>query len=59
LAKQSFSEKIRFKRVDPNEPIYAARVGLSHRVLGFICGDTIYWYWIGNHDEYERLLGNS
>jgi len=21
-----------------------------------IRGDTFYWFWIGNHDEYERLI---
>lgn len=50
---------LRFKRVDPNHPIYSARVGLSHRALGWLEGDTIHWYWIGDHDEYDRLLGGS
>ncbi|MDI6793991.1 MAG: hypothetical protein QME81_14195 [bacterium] len=45
-----------FKRVDDEEPIYSARVSDDYRVLGFLEGDTVIWYWIGNHDEYERLL---
>jgi len=45
-----------FKRVDDKEPIYSARVSNNYRVLGFLEGDTVLWYWIGNHDEYERLL---
>ncbi len=47
---------LHFKRVDDEEPIYSARVSDDYRVLGFLEGDTVIWYWIGNHDEYERLL---
>ena len=47
---------LRFKRVDDKESIYSARVSNDYRVLGFLEGDTVLWYWIGNHDEYEHLL---
>lgn len=45
-----------FKRVDDQEPLYSARVDDDHRVFGVLDGDIVIWYWIGNHDEYERLL---
>ena len=51
-----FAKGLYFKRVDPNEPIYSVRIGLGHRALGLLDGDTIFWYWIGDHDEYNRLL---
>jgi plasmid maintenance system killer protein len=47
---------LRFKRVDDEEPIYSARINEDYRVLGLLEGDTVIWFWIGNHDEYERLL---
>jgi hypothetical protein len=47
---------LHFKRVDEEEPIYSARVTEDYRVLGLLEGDTVIWYWIGRHDEYERLL---
>lgn len=47
---------LHFKRVDDEEPIYSARVSDDHRVPGVLEGDTMIWYWIGSHDEYERLL---
>jgi len=47
---------LHFKRVDDKEPIFSVRVSNDYRVLGFLEGDTAIWYWIGNHDEYERLL---
>jgi hypothetical protein len=45
-----------FKRVGKRSPVYSVRIGRSYRALGLIEGDTIVWFWIGTHDEYERLL---
>ena len=35
---------------------YSAPVTEDYRVLGLLEGDTVIWYWIGRHEEYERLL---
>lgn len=35
---------LRFKRVDPTDPIYSVRIGLGYRAVGVMEGDTIYWY---------------
>jgi len=51
-----YHPSLQFKRVDPQDPIYSARVGRGYRALGWLEGDTVTWFWIGNHDEYERLL---
>ena len=51
-----YHPSLRFKRVDDKESIYSARVSNDYRALGFLEGDMVLWYWIGNHDEYERLL---
>ena len=47
---------VQFKRVDNEEPIYSARISESYRVVGILEGDTVIWYWIGSHDNYELLL---
>ena len=47
---------LQFKRVYNREPIYSARVTDNYRVLGTLEGDTVIWFWIGKHEEYERLL---
>ena len=44
---------LRFKRV---EDAVAVRIGRDYRALGILQGDTVYWYWIGKHDEYDRLI---
>jgi hypothetical protein len=47
---------LRFRRVSTVHPIYSVRVGLSYRALGLLDGETVTWYWIGPHAEYDRLL---
>ena len=47
---------LRFKRVHPNEPIYSVRVGIGWRAMGLWEDNDIYWFWIGSHDAYERLI---
>ncbi len=44
----------RFKRVGEDVSV---RIDRNYRALGYVEGDTVYWYWIGRHDEYDRLLG--
>lgn len=36
--------------------IYSVRVGLDYRALAFDFGEHLVWFWIGPHDEYERLI---
>ncbi len=45
---------LRFKRVGDEVSV---RIGRNYRALGILQGDTVYWYWIGKHDEYDRLIG--
>lgn len=47
---------LQFKRVDDQESIYSVRITENFRALGLLEGDTVIWYWIGSHDEYERLI---
>jgi len=51
-----FTPGLRFKRVSENEPIYSVRIGRDHRALGLLEGDTVHWFFIGSHDEYDRVL---
>jgi hypothetical protein len=48
---------LHLKRVSRKHPIYSIRVGLHYRSLGLRNGNTVTWYWIGTHGEYDRLLG--
>ncbi|HXQ50806.1 MAG TPA: hypothetical protein VN802_06920 [Stellaceae bacterium] len=45
-----------FKRVHMSRPVYSVRIGLRWRALGVREGDTVVWFWIGSHSDYDRLL---
>jgi len=47
---------LRFKPVHPRRPIYSVRIGPGYRAVGILEGDTIVWFWIGSHADYDRLL---
>lgn len=46
---------LQFKKVGP---FWSARITEDFRALALEQNDTYYWFWIGSHREYERLLRN-
>ena len=50
---------LQFKRIHSADPIYAVRVSLGYRALGLLEDDEIVWFWIGSHDQYDRILNRS
>jgi hypothetical protein len=44
---------LHFKKV---KGYWVARVGDNYRAVGIETGGTVTWFWIGPHDEYERLI---
>lgn len=47
---------LRFKKVHTELPIYSARISKSYRAVGQLDGDTVIWFWVGSHAEYDQLL---
>jgi hypothetical protein len=47
---------LHFKRVLDDPPTYSARVSLNYRAVAVLDGDTVVWYWIGTHADYDKLL---
>jgi hypothetical protein len=47
---------VQFKKVHATKPVYSARVNDDYRAVGMMDDDAIVWFWIGKHEEYERLL---
>jgi hypothetical protein len=56
-ADNPFHPSLHFKCINPEESLWAVRITRSHRAIGILEGDTVTWFWIGNHDEYERFFG--
>ena len=47
---------LRFKRVHASEAIYSVRVSRDYRAVGIREGDTVIWFWIGSHTDYDDLI---
>ena len=45
---------LRLKKV---RNLVAVRVDSNYRAVGNLLPDGVLWFWIGSHDEYERLIG--
>ncbi len=46
---------LHFKCVNSEESIWSVRVTRSYRAVGVLAGDTVTWFWIGSHDDYEQF----
>jgi len=44
------------KQVSQRSPIFSVRVGIGWRAVGIKREDTMIWFWIGSHAEYDHLL---
>ena len=47
---------LQFKQVHPSLPVYSARVSKGYRTVCKRDEKGVLWFWIGTHDEYDRLL---
>lgn len=45
---------LHFKKVGR---FWSVRVGAHHRALAVQEAEDFVWFWIGRHDEYDRLIG--
>ncbi len=52
-----FHPSLRFKCINQEMNIWAVRLSLGYRAIGILEDDTITWFWVGNHDSYERFFG--
>ena len=44
---------LHFKKVGT---FWSVRVGLHHRAIAVEAGTDLVWFWIGSHDDYDKLL---
>jgi hypothetical protein len=52
----AYHPSLHFKRVHQTELLYSVRIGLGWRALGLLEDETITWFWIGSHADYDRLI---
>jgi len=66
LAVQRLADKsFEFLKANPRHPalhfkkigqLWSVRVGVHYRALAVAEDDAYVWFWIGSHDDYDRLL---
>jgi len=57
LKANSRHPSLHFKRVGPR--LWSARAGSGYRALAAEAPDGLVWFWIGPHDEYERIIATN
>jgi hypothetical protein len=57
LLKQNLKHpSLHFKKI--RQQLYSVRVGEHYRALGLEKSGDIYWFWIGSHAEYDKILSS-
>ncbi len=54
--KNPFHPSLHFKCIHQKESIWAVRISRGCRALGIMSRDTMTWFWVGDHDAYERFF---
>ena len=58
-------ENFRLLKANPHHPslhfkkignFWSVRISLNHRALAIKDGSDYIWVWVGNHDEYEKMI---
>jgi len=47
---------LRFKKLGGYEHVWSVRVNEQYRAVGERQGGTIWWVWIGTHNEFDKLF---
>ncbi len=53
LKENSSHPSLQFKKVGK---LYSVRIGLSYRALAMKDSNNFIWIWLGNHEEYRKML---
>ena len=49
---------LHYKQIHSSEPIYSVRIGLAYRAIGRLEDNTMIWFWIGSHEEFNSMINN-
>ncbi len=56
LKADSLHPSLHFKEISGKDNLWSARVGDHFRVLAIREEDKLYWFWIGSHAEYNKII---
>ena len=49
------TQSLAFKQMG-STGVWSVRVGIGWRALGLVDDDTITWFWIGSHADYDTFV---
>ncbi len=47
---------LHFKCINDEENIWSVRITRSYRAISVLAGETVTWFWIGGHTDYEKFF---
>jgi len=47
---------LHFKLLKGYDDVWSVRVGQKHRAVGVKYGGVIQWFWIGSHNDFDKLF---
>ncbi len=47
---------LHFKLINSALAVYSVRVSLYYRALAVKKDDTMIWFWIGSHEDYNKIV---
>jgi hypothetical protein len=50
-----FHPSLHFKCINHAEDLWSVRITRGYRALGIMENNTVIWFWIGNHKDYESF----
>ena len=53
LKENPYHPSLHFKNVDG---YYSVRIGKRYRAIGIESDNTIIWFWIGSHSNYDNII---
>lgn len=57
FARNPAHPSLRFKKLGGHEQVWSVRVNEQYRAVGERQGDTVWWAWIGTHNDFDKLFG--
>jgi len=55
-SKDPWNPVFHFKQIHAEQAIYSVRISIGWRAVGIREDDTIIWFWIGSHADYDKLI---
>ena len=53
-----FHPSLHFKCINKEENVWSVRITRGYRAIGIFEEDTVTWFWIGSHDDYEHFFSS-